>query len=143
MKKLIFVFLFLFYTLAVSAASLTIETQNGSLNLKVEIADNHEKRMRGLMFRDSIPSDYGMVFLFPQKKILYMWMKNTKIPLDMLFFDETGSILKIIENAVPYDLKLLSSVKPVIGVIEVQGGFSQKNRVKIGNKIHLFRDNTE
>lgn len=140
MKKLIFAFLFLFYTVSVSAASLMIETQNGSIHLKTEIADDNEKRARGLMFRDSIPSDYGMIFLFPKKEIVYMWMKNTKIPLDMLFFDETGAILKIIENTVPYDLKLLSSVEPVIGVVEVQGGFSQKNQIKIGDKIHLYRD---
>lgn len=143
MKKLIFTIYILFYSLVGMTASLTIETPEKKINLKTEIADNNEKRARGLMFRESIPDDYGMIFIFPQKEVVYMWMKNTKIPLDMLFFDETGTILKIIENAVPYDLKLLSSEEPVIGVVEVQGGFAAKNQVKIGNKIRLHKDKKE
>lgn len=140
MKKIIFILFLLFCSVSVFAATLTIETEKEKISLKTEIADNSAKRARGLMFRDSISDDYGMIFLFPHKEVIYMWMKNTKISLDMLFFDENGHIVKIIENAIPYDLTLLSSEEPVIGVVEVKGGFIQKNNVSIGNKIHLLRD---
>lgn len=141
MKKIIGILFLVLLSMQAVAAQLTIETSNNQkLTLKTEIADTQEKRARGLMFREAIESDYGMIFLFPNKEVVYMWMKNTLIPLDMLFFDENGYIVHIKENAIPHDLTLISSTEPAIGVVEVQGGFSAKHNLKLGDKIHLYRD---
>ena len=113
-----------------------IKTSEKTIRLTYELADNHEKQITGLMYRKNIPDNYGMIFIFPKTKILYMWMKNTYIPLDMIFFDETGKITHIYQNAQPLDTSIISSKKPSKGVIEVSAGFASKHKISIGDKVN-------
>ncbi len=114
----------------------TITPKSGApINIEVEFALTQLQKATGLMHRDSMPQNYGMIFLFNQKRPIYMWMKNTKIPLDMIFFDETGAITNIIENTTPFSEKILPSHHPVTGIIELNAGFTQTHNIKIGDKI--------
>ena len=98
------------------------------------LADDDEKRGYGLMNLDFLPKNQAMLFLFDENEIIHMWMKNTKISLDMLFID-TNDKISIKRNATPYSLDIISSEKPVVKVLEINGGLSKKLGIEIGNKI--------
>ena len=117
--------------------ALFIQTPEHKIRLSYEVADTPEKQTIGLMYRQKIPDDYGMVFLFPETKIIYMWMKNTYIPLDMIFFDGTGKITHIHKNATPHDLSIISSENPAKGVIEVNAGFVNTHKIAVGHQVIL------
>ena len=117
--------------------ALFIQTPEHKIRLSYEVADTPEKQTIGLMYRQKIPDDYGMIFLFPETKIIYMWMKNTYIPLDMIFFDETGKITHIHQNAKPHDLSIISSENPAKGVIEVNAGFVTTHKIAVGHQVIL------
>ncbi len=112
-----------------------IITNDETLFLNLEVADTIQKRTLGLMFRKSLPTNNGMIFLFDTPQKGSMWMKNTYIPLDMLFFNEKFEIVHIHENAVPHDETIITTPMPVSGVIEVNAGYAQQNKIQSGNKI--------
>ncbi len=87
------------------------------------------------MFRRSMPSDAGMLFIWPADQIVMMWMKNTYVALDMLYVRHDGTIAKIITNAVPLDLTPLSSDEPVRAVIELNAGEATRRGLKPGDKV--------
>ncbi|MBR4927613.1 MAG: DUF192 domain-containing protein [Alphaproteobacteria bacterium] len=99
----------------------------------VEVSDTPQKSEKGLMFRFHLPDDSGMIFIEKKDKKWGMWMKNTYIPLDMLFFMRNGQIVQIIENAIPHDLTPLWSIVPVAGVVEIKGGTVKKLGIKEGD----------
>lgn len=102
---------------------LVIETADGRSHLfRVELASTPEERARGLMFRRSLAPDAGMIFDYGHETRIAMWMKNTYIPLDMLFIDSEGVIRHIRENAVPHDETPIPSTVPVRAVLELNGG---------------------
>lgn len=78
-----------------------------------------------------------MIFIFESPRIINMWMKNTYIPLDMIFIDENNQIIKIEKNTTPHSLEIISSDKKAIKVLEINAGLSDKFDIKIGNKIDL------
>lgn len=133
--KLILVILSCFFALSAKAEYFVLQQQDTMKIFQTEVANTPEKRSLGLMYRKDIPDDYGMFFVFPQKKVVTMWMKNTYIPLEMLFLDENGKIIHIIKDAKPLDETLLSSEKPCSFVVEVKKGFCEKNNVQIGQVI--------
>ena len=100
--------------------------------IDVEIAETEETRHLGLMFRDNMQEDQGMLFLFPVEEYQSFYMKNTLIPLDIMFINSKKQIVKIHRNAVPYSEKSLPSMNPSIYVVEVNGGFSDRNSIKEG-----------
>ncbi len=100
---------------------------------EVEVADTPQKSETGLMFRSFLPDNGGMIFIEKKDKKWGMWMKNTYIPLDMLFFMRNGQIVQIIENAIPHDLTPLWSTVPVAGVLELKGGTVQRLNIKKGD----------
>lgn len=104
------------------AEPLSIQTQKGEVKLDVEIADTDESRAYGLMFRKHLADNAGMLFVYPQVRNISFWMKNTYIPLDMLFINQNGEIVHIHENAAPLSLKAISSTQPVKAAIEIGGG---------------------
>lgn len=116
-------------------ANVMIETPTRTVAIQAELALTPAKQAFGLMFRSDLPQKSGMLFVFPQKKIVTMWMKNTYIPLDMIFFDENGQIIHIHENAIPHDETTISSRLPAIGVLEVNAGFVKENKIDVGQKI--------
>lgn len=98
-----------------------------------QIADTPQKSMKGLMFYKSLPENQGMLFIAPDDQVWTMWMKNTYIPLDMIYFKRNGEIVKIIKNARPHDLTHLSSDIPVAGVLEIGGGLADKFNIAAGD----------
>jgi hypothetical protein len=101
---------------------LDVVTSTGVHHFKVEVADTEATRDRGLMFRTSLKSDRGMLFDFKQVAGVSFWMRNTLIPLDMIFIGADGHVVSIARNAVPHDETPIPSGGAVLGVLEVRGG---------------------
>jgi uncharacterized membrane protein (UPF0127 family) len=83
----------------------------------------------------SLPEDAGMLFLFPRPEPVSMWMKNTLIPLDMLFVAADGVITNVAADTVPMSLKTVSSTKDVVAVVELKGGTAAKLRIAAGSRV--------
>lgn len=115
---------------------LVIESQSGKQHkFTVELADTDERRAYGLMFRQSMPADQGMIFDFKVDQPVAMWMRNTRIPLDMLFIDRTGRVVNIHERAIPLDETSISSDGPVRSVLELNGGTASRLGLKAGDRV--------
>ena len=108
--------------------------------IDVEIADTDEKRFLGLMFREQMEENQGMLFIFDKEELQEFYMKNTLIPLDIIFVDAKKKIIKIHKNAKPLDESDLQSVKPCLYVVEVNGGFMDKYKIKEGDYIDWRRN---
>lgn len=113
----------------------------GKVPFRVEIVDTPETRARGLMHRKAIAPDYGMLFHFQTAQPVAFWMKNTLIPLDMIFAGPDGKIHDIHHQAQPGDLTMRGSKKPTRGVLEVRGGLTDKLGIKVGDYLRhkIFR----
>ena len=107
-----------------STATIPLTIQDGGTAHKfhVEVARTSEEQARGLMFRTSLPADGGMIFPFAKPRIASFWMKNTLIPLDMIFIRADGSIDRIAENTIPESLEPVVSGGEVSAVLELAGG---------------------
>lgn len=103
--------------------------------IQIEIADNDAKRDQGLMWRRYMPEDDGMLFIFDDQEPLTFWMKNTYIPLDMVFADKSGNIVSIYPEATPLSEASITSGEPAEYVVEVNGGFCAKYGINVGDKI--------
>ena len=101
---------------------LTIKTSTTILKFRVEIARTEAEQARGLMFRESLPVDGGMIFPMKPPRNASFWMRNTVIPLDMIFIRSDGSIARIAPDTVPYSLEPVESGEPVAAVLELAGG---------------------
>ena len=104
-----------------------VPTNSGPMKITVEIADTDATRTRGLMFRQHLADNEGMLFIFEDSKIQRFWMKNTLIPLDMIFIEGNGRIVGIVENAEPQTLHSRFVDKPSQMVLEVAGGFTSRH----------------
>jgi uncharacterized protein len=120
---------------AENLAPLTITTASGTQRFMVEFADTPERRAVGLMHRQSMPADHGMLFDFKADAPVAMWMRNTRIPLDMLFIDREGRIVNIAERTVPFSETSISSKGPVRAVLELNGGTSSRLGIKPGDRV--------
>jgi uncharacterized protein len=114
---------------------LSINTASGAHKFTVDVMRSDADLEKGLMFRKSIPADYGMLFDFQHEQNVMMWMKNTFIPLDMIFMDKTGKVVGIIANAEPMSEKVLAVGKPTDAVLEVRGGTAAKIGLKVGDRV--------
>ena len=114
---------------------LTLTTSDNQVHtFLVEIADTEAKRELGLMFRKQMDERRGMLFVFEQKQRVRMWMKNTFLPLDMVFLDQDLQIQSIVENAVPLSETIIDSVNKVDFVLELRAGTVQRLGMKTGDK---------
>ena len=120
-------------------APLLIETDRGVVTLDVEIADTPALRSRGLMFRQRLPQGRGMLLLWPRPAMAALWMKNTLVPLDMVFIDGRGRIVHIHENARPGDLTPVTPGRPVIAVLEIPAGEARRLGLRPGLRVSLPR----
>ncbi len=121
---------------AFTSEPLTIETASGKTHdFVAELALDDAQRAQGLMFRKSMPSENGMLFDFGEARAVAMWMRNTLIPLDMLFIGSDGRITHIHENAVPHSEAIISSRGPVKFVLELNGGAAKRSGIKPGDMI--------
>ena len=115
---------------------LTIEKANGErIAYKAELATEPEQQEYGLMYRRELAADRAMIFMYQHPQIITMWMKNTYIPLDMIFFDDNNRIVNIVTNTEPESLKTISSGVPALGVIEVNAGDVTRHGIKLGDSL--------
>ncbi len=111
-----------------------IDTASGPITFQVEVMRTEEERQRGLMARAYMPELRGMLFDFGAPQEVRMWMKDTILPLDMLFIRADGTIARITRGE-PFSTRTLPSGEPVLGVLEINGGTSAKLKIEIGNVV--------
>ena len=115
---------------------LTITDDQGHAHaFQVEMATTPQEQETGLMFRRAVAADSGMLFVFPTVQPEPFWMKNTLVPLDMVFINPDGTIRAIAENTVPYSLAPVDSGGPVLAVLELQGGITAKENIVVGDRV--------
>jgi uncharacterized membrane protein (UPF0127 family) len=115
-----------------------VETAAGARHaVTVELARTDAERARGLMRRESLPDDRGMLFLFDETAEHAFWMKDTPLPLDIVFIDDGGRIVGIVERAVPYSEALRTVGAPSRYVLEVNGGWTGARGVKPGDRVRF------
>lgn len=109
----------------------------------VELADTQEKQALGLMFRDSLPDDHGMLFVFPSEGLRGFWMKNTRIPLDIMYFDADLKLVSVAENAQPCRTQRCPSYPsagPARYVLELNAGKAAELDLRQGDPLELHLD---
>ena len=116
-----------------------IETAQGEVNVTVEVVATRPKIERGLMFREHLPPDAGMLFLMGGETDHTFYMRNTLIPLDMIFITKDMTIAGIVERAEPRTETLRSVGAPSLYVLEVNGGWTAAHQVKSGAKVRFVR----
>jgi uncharacterized membrane protein (UPF0127 family) len=121
---------------AIEPGSLAIETGAGARHrFEVEIVTTPEDIERGLMFRDAMAPDHGMLFDLGEARPVSFWMRNTRLPLDMLFIAEDGRIIGITPDAVPYSEDLIPSPGPVRAVLELNAGTAERLGIAAGDRV--------
>ncbi len=116
--------------------TLAIETGDGRRHVfTVELALTPEQQARGLMFREELADDRGMLFLYRGDSIRRMWMRNTLIPLDMLFIAGDGTIVSIVRETEPLSLETISSRVPARAVLELRGGLTVELGITRGDRV--------
>jgi uncharacterized protein len=121
---------------ALPHSNVVVDTPNGAVRFDVEVAGDDASRARGLMYRTHLAADAGMLFDFHDDHLRAFWMKNTVLPLDMLFIRADGTISSIAANATPYSQKAITSSEPVRAVLEINGGRAAALDIKPGEKVH-------
>jgi uncharacterized protein len=140
-KIYLFLVIFLILSGCTNKSKLEINTREKSIVVNVEIADTDEERKRGLMFRKSLGTNDGMLFIFEREEYVAFWMKNTFIPLDMIFISSNGTINEIKENIQPClaePCEIYKSIYPVKYVLEVNANFSRNNNISVGDKVKFL-----
>ena len=118
---------------------LQIITGGGTHDFKVEVAADDGSRERGLMNRRYMAADHGMLFEFPENAPVSFWMKNTYIPLDMIFISPKGVVTNVVAKAEPLSERVIPSGPPCVAVLEVNGGVAAAIGLKIGDSVrHPF-----
>jgi len=118
-----------------ATSTLTIQAASGTHSFSVEVADTPERRALGLMHRRSMPANAGMLFDFKSDQPVSMWMRNTIIPLDMLFIARDGRIVNIVERTVPFSETGIPSQGPVRAVLELNAGTASRLGIKPGDRV--------
>lgn len=118
-----------------TVATIVVTGANGAVPFSVEIAQTDEERASGLKNRESLAANSGMWFVFPQTGSEKFWMKDTRIPLDIVFVDDNMRVVYIIDNAAPESTELLSSPTPYRYVLEVIGGAAARNGIRVGDSV--------
>ena len=118
-----------------AAAVLSIVSATGKHSFNVELAETPAQQEQGLMFRRELAPDAGMLFDFKEPTMATMWMRNTLIPLDMLFVDARGRIVNIAQRAVPQSDAIIAAAAPVRAVIELNGGTAARLGIKPGDRV--------
>lgn len=115
----------------------SLSTPQGDVTVSVEIVKTEAQIERGLMFREHLPPDQGMLFLMDKEQVWSFWMKNTLIPLDIIFIAKDMTIAGIAENAEPRTETLRETDKPSLYVLEVNGGYCAAHKVVAGAKVRF------
>lgn len=118
--------------LPVDPVPLVVETAGGEHSFTIEIADDQSERSRGLMFREAMADDHGMLFVFPETQPVGFWMQNTPMPLDLLFIGQDGRVRDILPGE-PFSEALIAPSEPVRFVLELKQGTAEKAGIKDGD----------
>jgi len=118
-------------------ATVTFATAAGEVTVQVEVADTPAERTTGLMYRETLDPYRGMVFVFPTEEVLSFWMKNTYIPLDMIFVDHAFEVVGVVANAEPLTLDPRSVGVPSMYVVEVNAGFAAEHGIAAGTRLTM------
>ena len=116
---------------------LDIITSTGTHRYQVEVANDNASRERGLMYRHEMPANHGMLFEFPTRAPVTFWMKNTYLPLDMVFIDADGTVRGVYQHAAPLSEKLISSGVAVVAVLEINADQAFDIHLKPGDKVRF------
>ena len=129
-------------TSSLPVETIRIDTASGSKAFTVEVAADAASQQRGLMYRRDLPPDAGMLFDFHQNVLATFWMKDTPLPLDMVFIKSDGTVASIAQNAVPYSTHTIPSPEPVRAVLEINGGRAHDLGIRPGDKVRapIFDD---
>ena len=114
---------------------LVIEAGSGKHTFNVELALTADQQAKGLMYRRTLAPDAGMLFVYARPSPVTMWMKNTYIPLDMLFIGADGRILHMVERTVPLSTELIGSDKAIRAVLELNGGTASRLGIRTGDRV--------
>ena len=114
---------------------LEIRGATGTHPFTVEVARTPDEQAQGLMFRAALAADEGMIFPFPRPRVASFWMRNTLIPLDMIFIRADGTIARIAAETVPHSEESVSSGEPVAAVLEIRGGRSAELGISEGDRV--------
>lgn len=120
--------------LPVDPVPLVAETASGEKSFTIEVADDASERAKGLMFRQTMADDRGMLFIFEQTQPVGFWMKNTPMPLDLLFIGQDGRIRDILPGK-PFSEDVISPKEPVRFVLEFKAGTSERAGIKVGDML--------
>jgi len=120
---------------AAGTDTLVLKTESGDHSYTVEIADTDRERATGLMFRGSLPEKSGMIFLYDPPQRVGMWMRNTYIPLDMVFITAEGTVRRVEADTEPFSTDLIRSGSEVAAVLELNAGQAAKIGVKPGDRV--------
>jgi uncharacterized membrane protein (UPF0127 family) len=121
--------------LAASGSTIVHKTDTGDHSFDVEVMTTFQERARGLMFRRSLPEKSGMLFLYDRPEPAAMWMKNTFIPLDMVFIAPGGTVHRIEKNTEPFSTDTISSDGSIIAVLELNAGAADRIGLKLGDRV--------
>jgi len=104
--------------------------------IRAEVVQTEEEKAKGLMFRDSLAKDEGMLFVYDREEVLTFWMKNTTIPLSIAFIDQRGKIVDI-QDMEPFSLRTHASILPARYALEMNQGWFEKNGIKVGDVVSI------
>jgi hypothetical protein len=121
---------------AVAQAAELVPLRVGGIEIQVEIADDADERQRGLMYRESLGENEGMLFVYPEQRTLGFWMKNTLIPLDIAYIDREGRIVDI-QQMEPQTTETHDSAAPAMYALEMNLGWFEANGIRIGDLIEF------
>jgi uncharacterized protein len=120
---------------AMSTGALVFKTATGDHSFTIEVATTNQEKAQGLMFRRSLPENNGMLFVYDPPQPIMMWMKNTLIPLDMVFIAPDGTVHRIETSTEPFSTTIISSEGPVLGVVELNAGAADRIGLKPGDQV--------
>jgi uncharacterized membrane protein (UPF0127 family) len=121
--------------IAAETATLVLHTDTGPHSFNIEIAKTPSEKILGLMYRRSLPSDAGMLFLYDRPQPVTFWMRNTYIPLDMVFIGADGRVQRIESHTEPFSLAAISSDGDVESVLELNAGTADAIGLKVGDRV--------
>jgi uncharacterized membrane protein (UPF0127 family) len=122
-------------SIAAGTGTLVLKTMTGDHSFNIEVMVSDQERSLGLMYRRSLPENSGMLFIYDPPQQATMWMKNTLIPLDMVFISADARVHRIEENAEPFSETLIPSDGDVVAVLELNGGEADKIGLRPGDKV--------
>lgn len=119
----------------IQQVTLCISSTKTTRAFNVEVAETSAQQAKGLMFRTELADNAGMIFPFPEPRIASFWMKNTVIPLDIIFIRANGTIESIADNTIPYSTIPVEAGEPVVAVLELRGGLAAELGIAAGDTV--------